>query len=56
MNTKLLHRVRIARPSASRTSWGRQAGPGDAGYRYSSSGHGSRMPSQRATTRTQRPY
>ena len=56
MNSKLLQRVRIARPSANRTSWGRRPDLGDAGYRHSAAGHGSRMPSQRATTRMQRPY
>lgn len=55
MNTKLLHRVRIARLSATRTSSGR-ALPLTDGYRHSAAGHGSRMPSQRVTTRMQRPY
>ena len=53
MNSKLLQRVRTARTSASRTSSGRVA---DAGFRYGAAGHGSRMPSQRVTTHTQRPY
>jgi len=57
MNRTLLQRIRITRPSASRTSPGRGAMPlGDAGYRFGAAGHGSRMPSQRATTRMQRPY
>jgi hypothetical protein len=57
MKPKLLQRVRTARTSASRTSSGRGAGASaDAGFRYGASGHGSRMPSQRTTTRMQRPY
>ena len=56
MNRKLLDRIRMIHPTPDRTSWGRR-GPltGDAGIR-SSTGHGIRMPSQRATTRMQRPY
>ena len=56
MNSSLLHWVRATRTSASRTSPGRRAGTGDAGFRHGAAGHGSRMPSQRATTRMQRPY
>ena len=56
MNSKLLQRVRGARTSATRTSPGRGVVSGDAGFRYGAVGHGSRMPSQRATTRMQRPY
>ncbi|HWJ63617.1 MAG TPA: hypothetical protein VNS19_16710 [Acidimicrobiales bacterium] len=55
MNRTLLNRIRMIRPTPDRTSWGRRTDLVEAGYR-SSSGHGSRMPSQRATTRTQRPY
>jgi hypothetical protein len=57
MNRTLLQRVRITRPSAARTSWGRHAGPApDAERHMSATGHGSRMPSQQTTTRMQRPY
>jgi hypothetical protein len=57
MNRTLLQRVRINRPGASRSSSGRRPAPlADAGYRYGGAGQGSRMPSQRATTRMQRPY
>jgi hypothetical protein len=57
MNRTLLQRVRITRPSAARTSWGRHAGPApDAELHVSATGHGSRMPSQQTTTRMQRPY
>lgn len=56
MNRSLLDRIRMVHPSPDRTSWGRRAPlPGDAGHR-TATGHGSRMPSQRATTRMQRPY
>lgn len=54
MNRKLLQRVRTARTSASRTSPGRRVT--DAAFPHGATGHGSRMPSQRATTRMQRPY
>jgi hypothetical protein len=56
MNSPLLHWVRATRTSANRTSSGRRTATGDTGFRYGASGHGSRMPSQRATTRMQRPY
>lgn len=56
MNRTLLNRIRMIDPAPDRTSWGRRTElAGDAGFR-SSTGHGSRMPSQRATTRMQRPY
>lgn len=54
MNRTLLNRIRVVRPTPDRTSWGRRADLVD-GYR-SATGHGSRMPSQRASTRMQRPY
>ena len=54
MNRTLMNRIRVVRPAPARTSWDRRAGLAD-GHR-SSIGHGSRMPSQRATTRMQRPY
>ena len=57
MKRKLLQRVRTARTGASRTSSGRGSGaPTDGGFRYRPAGHGGHMPSQRATTRMQRPY
>ena len=55
MNRTLLNRIRMIRPTPDRTSWGRTNLPGDTDFR-TSAGHGSRMPSQRATTRMQRPY
>ncbi|MCU1371533.1 MAG: hypothetical protein JWO77_2727 [Ilumatobacteraceae bacterium] len=56
MNRKMLNRIRMIHPNPDRTSWGRRSAvAGDPGFR-SSTGHGSRMPSQRATTHTQRPY
>ncbi len=54
MNRTLLNRIRSIRPAPDRTSWGRRADLYE-GHR-TSAGHGSRMPSQRATTRMQRPY
>ena len=57
MNRSMINRIRMIRPHADRTSWGRQGGPAsDAGYRPGAAGHGSRMPSQSVSTRFQRPY
>jgi hypothetical protein len=56
MNRTLLNRIRMIHPTPDRTSWGRRTAlTGDAGFR-TSTGHGSRMPSQQTTTRMQRPY
>lgn len=55
MNPTLMNRIRMIRPNPDRTSWGRRLDVMETDFR-SSAGHGSRMPSQRATTRMQRPY
>lgn len=57
MTRTLLQRVRTARPGAPRRSRGHhpKLAP-DTEIHYSATGHGSRMPSQHATTRMRRPY
>ncbi|WP_421121417.1 hypothetical protein ACE2AJ_08755 [Aquihabitans daechungensis] len=56
MHRTLLDRIRMVRPQPDRTSWGRRTTPDSgAGFRHGAAGHGSRMPSPRATAGLQRP-